>query len=61
MKRFIQYLKDSREELKKVTWPSRKEALRQSMVVIVFSLLVAAFLGLLDYVFNLGLQKILVL
>lgn len=35
-------------ELKKVTWPSRKETIAATSMVIILSILVAFFLGLLD-------------
>jgi preprotein translocase subunit SecE len=50
-----QFLKDSRMELKKVKWPTRKELLATTMVVIVLTLLIAFFLGLVDF----GLIKII--
>jgi len=48
----ITYLKGAREELKKVTWPSKKETWKKSWIVIWFSLGFTIFLGLSDYVFN---------
>ena len=36
-------------ELKKVTWPSKKELVRQSTVVIVFVLLLTVIVGLMDW------------
>ncbi len=50
--RLGQYLKDSKEELKKVSWPTRKETWKNTWIVIGFSLFFAAFLGALDYLFN---------
>jgi len=44
-----QYIKDSRSELKKVTWPTRKDTVNHTILVVVFSLAVAAFLGIADY------------
>ena len=35
-------------ELKKVTWPTRKETLAATALVVVLSVLVAFFLGILD-------------
>ena len=57
-KRFnlVQYLKDSKIELKKVSWPSRKETLRNTWVVIGLSFGVAIFLGIWDYLFNAALE-----
>ncbi len=49
MGRIIQFFKDVRVELGKVVWPSRRDALKLTAVVIGFSLLVALFLGLVDY------------
>ena len=39
------------EELKKVTWPSRKEVIKLSLIVIVISLAIAFYVGLLDIIF----------
>lgn len=57
--RFTRYLKESREELKKVVWPSRRETIRHTAIVIGVSLGVAVFLGFLDYFLNLGLEFLL--
>ena len=50
------YFSESYKELRKVNWPTRKETIRLTVIVIVFSLAIAIFLGLLDIVFSLGLQ-----
>ena len=48
--KLVQYVKDSRTELKKVIWPTRKQATNDTLLVIGFSLGVAVFLGLVDFV-----------
>lgn len=53
------YLKESVAELKKVAWPTRREALRSTGIVLGFSVVIAAFLGLLDYLFTLGLNYLI--
>ena len=53
-----QYLKETKSELKQVSWPTRRQALVFTSVVIIFSLVVAAFLGLLDAVFNFLLKLV---
>lgn len=53
------YLKNAYKELRKVTWPTRDEAIKSTGVVIAFSVIVALFLGALDYVFTAGLDYIL--
>lgn len=56
MSKLGNYIKSSVAELKKVTWPTKKETYHYTLVVIGLSLAVAIFLGGLDYVFNLGLE-----
>lgn len=50
-----QFLRESRTELKKVKWPTRKELLASTAMVIVLVLVVAFFLGVIDF----GLIKII--
>jgi preprotein translocase subunit SecE len=50
-----QFLTEAKVELRKVTWPTRKELLSTTAVVIILVLLVAFFLGIVD----LGLVKII--
>lgn len=38
------------EELKKVTWPSKNEVIKLSLIVIIISLLMAFYVGILDVV-----------
>ncbi len=45
------FLKEVRQELKKVTWPSRQDTIKYTLIVIVISLGVAFFLGAADFVF----------
>ena len=56
MEKFINYIKTSIAELKKVSWPTKKETYNYTLIVIGLSLAVAIFLGSLDFVFNLGLE-----
>ena len=51
--RLITYIKASRQELKKVSWPSRQETINHTFLVIGISLGIAIFLGTLDYGFTL--------
>lgn len=38
-----------REELKKVSWPTRKEAVRLTIAVFVISLIVGVYMGIIDF------------
>lgn len=42
---------ESRQEFRHVNWPTRAQALRLTLVVVVVSLAVTAFLGGFDYLF----------
>jgi preprotein translocase subunit SecE len=48
----IRYLRETRAELRKVTWPTQKEALNLTYIVLGVTLVFALVLGFLDYVFS---------
>ncbi len=43
-----QFLREVKIELKKVSWPSRKETLASTAVVIIIVIIISSFLGLVD-------------
>jgi len=51
----LQFVRESRTELKKVKWPTRKELLASTAVVVGLTLVISFFLGLIDF----GLIKII--
>lgn len=57
--RLRNYVRGSMEESKKITWPTRKETVRYSLLVIVITIAVAAFFAGLDYLFAALLQVII--
>jgi len=62
MKLFIQlkeYLIGSYVEMRKVTWPTKKQTINYSLLVIGMSIFMALFFGILDYILNIGLEKII--
>ena len=56
MSKFGAYIKETRAELKHVAWPTRKQAIMYTIVVIVISIITALYLGLFDYVFSMLLR-----
>lgn len=48
MKRLMQYLRNSRAELARVTWPTREEVLQSTQATLVFVLITALFLLIAD-------------
>jgi len=59
MNKLTTYIKESIEEMKKVTWPTKQETYHYTLLIIGISLGIALFLGLLDYIFSLGIQAFL--
>lgn len=55
----VKYLREAREELQKVTWPSRKQVIRYSIIVIAMCVVFALYFGGLDYLLNLGLGSLI--
>jgi preprotein translocase subunit SecE len=53
------YLRGSKQELEKVTWPTRNEVIFYSIAVIVITVLAAVYFGLLDFILNLGVQSLI--
>jgi len=51
-KRVKNYLVEVFAELRKVSWVKRRELVTTTLVVIVFSALLAAFVGIFDFVFS---------
>ena len=59
MSKIIEYLKETKVELKHVIWPYRRQTVFYSLVVVVLSVLIAYLLGIFDLIFLQGLQKII--
>ncbi len=54
-----QFLRETKVELKKVTWPSKKELIGSTVVVIIFVLLIAAYFGIIDLIYTTIIGKFL--
>ncbi len=54
------FFKEVYVELRKTNWLSRNEVIRYTIIVLAVTILVAAFLGGLDYLFSTGIQKFIV-
>ncbi|MBC7259643.1 MAG: preprotein translocase subunit SecE [Chloroflexi bacterium] len=50
--RIVRYLRETRAELAKVTWPTREEALRLTGIVLATTIGFALFLGVVDYLLS---------
>lgn len=48
----LSFLKEVKIELSKVVWPTKKETIKLTTIVIVVSIVVGFFIGLLDFLFT---------
>ncbi|HEY4518485.1 MAG TPA: preprotein translocase subunit SecE [Candidatus Paceibacterota bacterium] len=56
MTKITQFVKETHAELKHVSWPTRKQTINATALVIGISVVVALFLGLFDWLFSLVLK-----
>ncbi|MDP2854417.1 MAG: preprotein translocase subunit SecE [Smithellaceae bacterium] len=52
MNKAVQFLSQAKSELKKVTWPTRKQTLASTGVVIVIVAIIALYLGIIDLILS---------
>ncbi len=55
----VQFLREVKIELKKVTWPTRKQTMGSTVVVIVLVVIISLFLGLVDVSLSKLMQAII--
>jgi preprotein translocase subunit SecE len=53
------FIKETRRELTKVTWPTRDEVIQMTSLVIIVSLAVGIYIGALDFGFSKLLESII--
>ena len=53
--KIVRFLKEAKIELRKVTWPTPKQTLASTSVVIIVVIIVSLFLGIVDF----GISKII--
>ena len=54
--RFRRLFRETRSELKKVTWPTREQTIRLTGIVIAFSVVVGLLMGGIDFIFSTFIQ-----
>ncbi len=53
------YINETRAEMKHVTWPTKKQTIVYSALVIVISLFTAFYLGFFDYIFTMFIKSVI--
>ncbi|MBN2873676.1 MAG: preprotein translocase subunit SecE [Spirochaetales bacterium] len=56
MNKVIQFFKDSYGELRKVIWPSKDSVIASTKIVLVSTIFVAVFLGVVDFILVRGID-----
>ena len=57
----IQFFRQVKQEVKKVTWPTKKEVIQTSIMVLVIVAIAATFFFVVDQILGWGVQKIFVI
>ncbi len=55
----ITYLKETHAELKFIKWPTQRQTMVYTILVILISLLTAVYLGAFDFIFTSGIDKLI--
>jgi preprotein translocase subunit SecE len=55
----VEFARDTKAEIKKVTWPSRKETLQTTAIIIVMALLAGVFFLAIDSLLGFAISHIL--
>ena len=56
--KIVTFFKEVKMEIKKINWPTKKETIRYTLIVIAISIAVAIYLGGLDFIFTTILNKL---
>ena len=59
MRKIQQYVKESIQELQKVTWPTWEELKGSTLVVMLFSVIMGCYIAGLDVAFSMVIDKIM--
>jgi len=57
LKRILNFLKEVKLEAKKISWPGVRETFKYTLIVIFVSIVVAIFLGGMDFFFTMFLNR----
>ena len=52
----LTFIKDTRGELKHVSWPSRRQTINSTMLVIALTIIIAVLILIFDQIFSFGLN-----
>lgn len=59
MFRLNQYVHETVQEIKQVSWPTQRQTIEMTMLVIAVSIVLGAYIGILDYIFQSAISIVL--
>jgi len=59
MSKLTEYILETKAEMKHVSWPTKQQAIVFTVIIILVSLGVSIYLGFFDYIFSIGLQRLI--
>jgi len=57
--KIVKFLKETKAEMRKVTWPTRDELVGSTKIVIIATLVVTLFIGVIDQILTLIIRRLL--
>ena len=57
--KLVKFLKETKAEMRKVTWPTRDELVGSTKIVIIATLVVTLFIGIVDQILTLIIRRLL--
>jgi preprotein translocase subunit SecE len=58
VQKIIKFLKETRTEMTKITWPTKDEIIGSTVVTVVVSIVVSIFIGAVDFILDKGVRAI---
>lgn len=55
----VEYIKETRAEMSHVSWPTRRQVVSYTAVVIILSIVTSAYLGAFDFILRIVLGEVL--
>jgi preprotein translocase subunit SecE len=58
VQKVIKFLKETKTEMTKVTWPTKNEIIGSTIVTVVVSVVVSIFIGIVDFILDQGVRAV---
>jgi len=58
VQKVIKFLKETRTEMTKITWPTKNEIIGSTIVTVVVSIVVSIFIGAVDFILDKGVRAV---